>query len=419
MKAFRWPLSVFLVAFIACARWAGQNSAEMKAESPAGVTAQAQPQQPPSQSASAPAQSSGAGQSQPPSAGPPPPLPIPPAIISYEYAKSYLLQWIYDNLDYSLIEAVITNGSPAVYEVITTDKTSHRVYYINSELKAKLLAASGKNVHVVPITYKLTESLGEHATQSIVFQDEKGQTIRWNFVAASDQSERGKGLTAAAPPLEFLYRPLGTAAGEGSAVQIGTKVSQAKPWPEISAPPYFVAFHGVYTTESILGGFASGSETWRLKYATPNVDVGSVWVLLNEQNAARQFKVAAKRGDELTIEEIGVKADVSTPMTMTATMTASGFAISSIGFANGKNSLRVSFKPALTVGPTAPDGQAKVDFQVDVADQKKAFEGTISSQRTGERLELDWHLNSPNWAKGKVVKSTITFNKNGYKIEER
>src|SRR5207244_808245 len=142
-------------------------------------------------------------------------------------------------------------------------------------------------------------------------------------------SERGKGLTASAPPLEFLYRPLGTAAGDGSAVQIGAKVSPAKPWPEISAPPYFVAYHGFYTTESILGGFASGSETWRLKYATPNVDVGSIWVFLNEQNNARQFKVTAKRGDELTIEEIGVKAEISSPMTMTATMTAGGFAISS------------------------------------------------------------------------------------------
>jgi hypothetical protein len=416
-KGLSWTLSLLLLAFIACAaRWAGQNLAETKGSS-AGVTAQSQSQPPAS---NAPVQSAATGQSQPPSGGPPPPLPIPPAIISYDYAQSYLLQWIYDNLDYSVIEAVITSGSTAVYEVITTDKaTSRRVYYTNSELKAKALATSGKTVHVVPIAYKLTESLGEHSTQSIVFQDEKGQTIRWNFVAASDQSERGKGLSAAAPPLEFLYRPLGTAAGDGSAVQVGAKVSQAKPWPEISAPPYFVAYHGVYTTESVLGGFASGSETWRLKYATPNVDVGSMWVLLNEQNNARQFKVTAKRGDELTIEEIGVKAEVSSPMTMTARMTAGGFAISSIGFANGKNSLRVSFKPELIVGTSATSDPVKVDFQVDVADQKKAFEGTISAQRTGEQLELDWHLNSPNWAKGKVVKSTITFIKNGYRIEER
>lgn len=415
-KGFSWTLSVLLLTFIgSSARWTEQNSAETKSASFAGITAQSQ-QQPTSNAAD---QSATTGQSQPPSGGPPLLLPIPPAIISYDYAQSYLLQWIYDNLDYSLIEALITSGSPAVYEVITTDKaTSRRIYYTNSELKAKALAKSGKTVHVVPIAYKLTETLGEHSTQSIVFKDNKGQTINWNFIAASDQSERGKGISAAGPPLEFLYRPLGTTAGEGSAVQVGSKVSQARPWPEISAPPYFVAYRGVYTTESVLGGFASGSETWSLKYATPKVDVGSTWILVNEQNNDRQFKVTAKRGDDLTIEEVGVRAEVSTPMTMTARITAGGFAITSIGFANGKNSLRVSFKPALTVGASSSD-LAKVDFQVDVADEKKAFEGTISAERTGEQLELNWHLNSPSWAKGKVVKSTITFTKNGYKIEGR
>ena len=424
-KGFNWILSAGLLMLTACtAGWAGQNSAGIKDGSSATGAPQAS-SSPVQQQASgapgaqsAPVQSAPTGQAQPP--GPPPPLPIPPAIIAYEFAPTYLLQWIYDNPNYSLIEAVIKKGSPSVYEVIITDKAmSRRVYYTNSELKAKSLATLGKTVHVVPIEYRITESLGEHATQSIVFQDDKNQTIRWNFVAASDQSDRGKGLSAAAPPLEFLYRSLGTAAGEGSAVQIGDKVSQAKPWPEISAPPYFVAYHGVYTTESILAGLTSGSETWRLKYATPNVDVGSMWVFLNEQNNARQFKVMAKSGDEFTIEEIGVKPEVSAPMTMTAKMTAGGFAISSIGFANGKHSLRMSFKPALTVAASAPNDAGKVAFQVDVSDQAKALEGIVSAQRTGDQLELNWQLNSPNWAKGKVVKSTITFTKNGYKIEER
>src|SRR5262249_1788478 len=162
--------------------------------------------------------------------------------LSYEYAPVYMLQWLDDDPTYSLIEAVMKTGSSPIHQVMLTEKKSgRRVFYTDSEPKAKLLAASGKPVRVTPIQYKVSENLGEHPTHTVMLKDEAERQIEWRFIQASDPSERGKGLSAAAPPLEFLYRNLGTAAGEGTAIQIGQKVSQAKPWPEISAPPYFSA----------------------------------------------------------------------------------------------------------------------------------------------------------------------------------
>src|SRR5581483_10297405 len=196
-------------------------------------------------------------------------------------------------------------------------------FYTNSPVKARALAAVGKTVHVVPISFKTEQSLGEQPAFNIAFKEAKGEAIRWHFLLASEPTERGGGLTQSIPPLGFLHRRIATAAGEGTSVQIGGKVCQAKPWPEVSVAPYFVAYRGVYTVNSILGGLIPGGQSWREVSAPPNRAIGSQWVFTVGKGNTRQFRIVARQGDTLTIREVP-NSRLAVPTTLAVKETPQG-----------------------------------------------------------------------------------------------
>jgi hypothetical protein len=78
----------------------------------------------------------------------PPPIPILPLLVEYEYAPLYLMQWIDDHPQYSMIEAIVHQTAPPLYQVILTEKeTRRRVYYCNLKAKALELARDGREAH--------------------------------------------------------------------------------------------------------------------------------------------------------------------------------------------------------------------------------------------------------------------------------
>src|SRR5438128_1975530 len=82
-------------------------------------------------------------------------LHIVPFILEYENAQKYFVQKINTSSDYLGIEAIIQSGTPEVYQVSLVEKESRRkVFYTNSEARAKFLTASGKVARVVQIAYK-------------------------------------------------------------------------------------------------------------------------------------------------------------------------------------------------------------------------------------------------------------------------
>jgi hypothetical protein len=190
--------------------------------------------------------------------------PIVPALMDYDYADKYLLQFIDSIPGYQLIEASISGSRPPVYVVTLTGSGDQpeRISYTNAPAKARAIAAIGKKAYFVPMNYKIEQSLGEQPSFNISFKGPRGEAIRWHFVLASEPTERGGGLTQSIPPLGFLHRRIATAAGEGTSVQIGDKKCDAKPWNEVSVVPYFVAYRGVYTVKSIVGGLVPGGQSW-------------------------------------------------------------------------------------------------------------------------------------------------------------
>ena len=277
-------------------------------------------------------------------------MPIVPALMDYEYADKYLLQFIDSIPGYQLIEATITESRPPVCVVTLTGsgEQPQRISYTNSQVKARAITAIGKKAYFVPINYKSEQNLGEQPSFNISLKGSKGEAIRWHFLLASEPTERGGGLTQSIPPLGFLQRRIATAAGEGTSVQIGDRTCEAKPWTEISVIPYFVAYRGVYTVNSILGGLVPGGRSWREKSAPPNRQVGSQWVFTDGKENTRQFRIVAKQGNALTIREI-FNNRLAVPTTLNVEETPQGLAFSSIAFSVGKKSMRLTVTPAFNV----------------------------------------------------------------------
>lgn len=344
-------------------------------------------------------------------------MPIVPALMDYEYADKYLLQFIDNIPGYQLIEAVITESRPPVCVVTITGSgnQAQRTFYTNSQVKAKAIAALGKTAYFVPITYKTEQNLGEQPSFNIALKGLKGEPIKWHFLLASEPTERGGGLTQSIPPLGFLHRRIATAAGEGTSVQIGWKICQAKPWPEVSVVPYFVAYRGVYTVNAIVGGLVPGGQSWQEKSAPPSREIGSEWVFTEGKENTRQFRIVAKQGNALTIREV-FNNRFAVPPTLNVKETPEGLAFSSIAFSVGKKSMRLTVSPAFNVAG-CPEGRSSFRFQIDLAGQPKPIqEGSLEVQRKDKVLEMTWRASSPSWAKTRALKSRITLIGSGYQI---
>jgi hypothetical protein len=351
------------------------------------------------------------------------PLLIIPLIIEYAYSPAYYLQWIADDPNYSIIEAVLIQSSPPLYQIVLTEKaTKQRVFYASSEENVKALIGAGKIAQQTAIDVKVIQEVGEPAVHVFSFRDKRGQAIQWRFVHAAEASERGGGLIPGRrQELSFDYRRRGTAAGEGSAVQIGTNVNYAKPWPQISSPPYFVAYRGTHAVESEVGAFIDGNEQWQIKTTPANLNEGAQWTQVNAFNVERQMKVTARKGDEVTISEVdGGQLSPATRTTIIAKETALGLAVRSVTFTNSVHTMQVTFTPELNLSATSSSASSfDVAFQVDLLRQKKVIEGTINVQKNGNTVQLRWQPRSPDWAKARQVNTTITLDKGGYKIESK
>lgn len=342
------------------------------------------------------------------------PFPIVPLVVEYEHAPHYFAQWISKSPQYSMIEAINIQAEPPIYQVVLTSKESgERVFYSNSEAKVKSLIRSGRKAVVTPVEFKVTEAVAEQPTYSFTFKDEAGQTIRWRFIPHSPPSERGGGTTPGRRTggLGFSFRKLSTVADENTAVQIGENVFQAEPWPQISTPPYFVAYRGVYGIGVQTGTIGVGSENWRVTSAPTELKQGAQWVLTDAQNNPRTFQITARNGDELTISEVKGSGPFPTPISLNARITPQGLTLRSLSIENGANLMRISFKPDLNISAAG-----QVSFQIEVDKGEKIMEGTISVDKAGNATNFRWQPNSPDWAKGRTLNTTLEVDAGGYKL---
>lgn len=348
------------------------------------------------------------------------PLPVMPLIVEYEYVPQYFMQWISDDPQYSMIEAQVSKSNPPIYQIVLTEKGSRRqVYYCNSEAKVKALVSVGNEAHFTPIDFKATESDAASPTYGFAFRDARGQPIIWRFIFGSQVSERGAGLTPrpTTPGLLLTYRNRGSVAKEGTAVQIGDRVSEAEVWKEISAPPHFIAYRGSYTEGMNIGTFLLGKETWRVTSAPSELREGAEWKLTSDRGRERTLRITARRGDELTITESGSQTTSAT-LELNALATPQGLALSSILLKSGLGAMRITFKPELQIRlDSAAANNTEVAFQIDQGNREKVAQGSVFLERQGNRMLLRWQPKSPDWARSRGLNTAINLDATGYTIE--
>ncbi|HZG51527.1 MAG TPA: hypothetical protein VEZ40_05260 [Pyrinomonadaceae bacterium] len=355
-------------------------------------------------------------------ASPPvPPFPVVPLIAEYEYAPVYFMQWINDSPQYSRIAVSVGDGKMPSHLVVLTEKDSNRnVYYTNTAERAKALKAEGKAVFHTPIDFKEDRKVEQTVTFGVGFRDERGQAVRWRFIPAnSNPSKRGAGLQplAAMPGLHLRYSNLGTAAGAGSAVQIGEKVHEAEPWPQISAPPYFVAYRGSYAHGMELSALLLGKESWRVLKAPSELREGAQWTLAGDHGRERLLQVKQVRGDELIISEQTAPGFEGTTLSLTALLTPQGLALRSITLNSRDRAMRVTFAPELNFAPNAPTARAESAYQIHLGTHEKVSQGVVSVERQANTVNLRWQPSTPDWAKARALHTAINLTPDSYSME--
>ena len=350
-------------------------------------------------------------------------FPVLPAIIDYRLAPYYFLQFINDSPQYSLIEATVGKQDPPVCVVVLTEKTSlRRSYYSNSQERVKTLGYSGHQAYFAKIDYRVIKNIGSPATYGFAFVTERGQAIRWRFIPAAEPSERGAGLTEqfSGAGLQLRYREAGTTAGAGTAVQIGERVSEAEPWPEVSSPPYFIAHRGFYIENMHVCLLQPGSEKWRVTAGPPELNEGAKWTLADEKGQTRVFQIASRKGDELTIVEAVPQKGDDPAVTIKARIAPRGLALREVLVSHDNQQMRMTFKPELALSQLVSGGKpGEVAFQIDLGKHEKVAVGSITAEARAGAVVLKWQAKSPDWAKAHPVSATIGIDAAGYSIEAR
>lgn len=349
--------------------------------------------------------------------------PIVPIICEYQYAPRYFTEWIDDNPQYSMIEGEVKDGNPAIHLMVLTEKkTGRRVYYCDTPSWVEYLKSRGTPAYLAKIEFRTVQGSGQQPTYAFGFRDEKGQAILWRFIPASEPSSQGEGLTPQDNPvgLTALYRDIATLAGEGSAVQIGDKVSEAASWPEVSSPPYFVAYRGAYSAGLHMGRLEPGTESWHIVKAPEALQEGAQWEMTNDSGARRQLAVLSVKGDEVTIAQ--TNHSLGGDLRLTALKSERGLGIESLSLADEKHSMKIDFKPAISLW--FPDGssastpllRSDAAFQISEDGHRKVIEGKINIEGTATGLHAIWKPESPAWAKKHVLNASLSATGDGYKI---
>jgi hypothetical protein len=349
-------------------------------------------------------------------------LPIVPVLAEYEFAPQYFSQWI-KHPNYSLIEA-ISNKDGTIWQIILTEtETRKRVVYTNSKTQFEYLKKEGKEVYLTNIDFKKTQEAGEQPFFGFAFADKTGQPIFWRINYASTPSERGAGLTplASAPGLRLDYRNLGTAVGEGTAIQIGSQVIEAELWKEISSPPYFVAYRGSVTLGKHIGTLLLGTEKWEVIKKPKKLEKGETWKLTDEKGRQRILQISDFYPDsqEIIVDEVNSGLSDASLIRLVIHLTPAGFALRAFEIKSKTEDMRIKFEPELPIH-VSDSANFESTFTISQGKNKNVAGGKIIGSREKDSYtKLKWQFGSPDWSKAKTLESLIKFEAKGYSIETK
>ena len=334
--------------------------------------------------------------------------PMLPLITSYRYWPTQFVQFVGNELPYSMIELDVDPSDskhPLLYVTLTDRETGKRVHYTDSDALVAS-AAPGDEIHKVALGFEAADSEGPGSVWTVRFTMPDGKALQWRFVQGTDVSQQGSGLNPfpnSKIPI-FAYREQGALAGEGTALQIGGTVSTAAVWTEYSHPPYFVPYRGAITESAHLLVFVPGHQVWTVASAPAALTVGATWELDSENGDHRSIRIEKADGARLVVTSVD-KFQPGVRCTLDVVREDAGWSVSSARF----SPLRDGEKHSLTLQFATPLSGSVRSSAVTLVVGKKTVIG--SGQLTGAegaQHSAALSFSAPAWLNGKSMTEEVT-----------
>jgi hypothetical protein len=332
------------------------------------------------------------------------PPPVPPLLSVYRFWPEQFVQWIGNELPYSMVELDVDEISGhSIYDLVLTERsTQKRIHYSNvPQVVAAVKAQDGEGYLAPDIKFTRPDAQTTGAIYTVNLTLHDGKPLEWRFIQGSDVVEQGGGLSAFpdSPMPVFAYREQAAVAGEGTAIQIGDVASTAEPWTEVSHPPYFMAWHGAYSLNATTLVLPPGDEKWTIVSAPATLAAGAEWKL-NTANG-REMNIRAEKvdGSHATLSINVVPGTMK--RTEEATWDGAAWHFNQLRFIphNGeKLGLTVQFAPALADATPST-------FDILVG-KKKIVSGSAT---VGPDKQLAVTFKSPDWVKAKSLTEVMSM----------
>jgi hypothetical protein len=338
-------------------------------------------------------------------------------LVQYQYWPVQYVQWVGTELPYSMIELdVDTSAKQPLYNVVLTDRaTGKRIVYANADGLVAAAKAQGQDAYKTQIAFEAAETSNVGSASTLRLSLTDGKPLQWTFVQGSDISEQGAGLTPLPqmPIPIFAYRERAAVAGEGTALQIGDKVSAAEVWTEISKPPYFVAYRGAISLNAHTTVFSPGRETWTVVSSPADLKVGQAWELEGEHGNHRTLRVAKADGAKFVITGSDRFAGAIT-FTMECSRMDNGWSVERVRYAPVADGEKHFLSMQFTAPLTSASSTSNLDMMI--GRKAKMASATLSLAGSPEDRTATLQMQSPAWVKGKTLTEETSTTANSMTI---
>jgi len=229
--------------------------------------------------------------------------PVAPLMVYYEFWPVQYVQFVGNELPYSMVMLNVQPGKKPVYRLTLIDrKTQKGVVYSNNDGIVMLAKARGGEAYKTSIAVDGADSDSNGSITTVRMALADGRPLQWRFVQGSDVSEQGSGMSPVPGPVPtILYREQAAVAGEGTALQVGDVVSTADVWTEISHPPYFVAYRGTMSENVHTAVLLTGKQKWTVASSPAELKPGTIWLLSGEAGQQLTLKIDKVDGAHVTL----------------------------------------------------------------------------------------------------------------------
>ncbi len=333
-----------------------------------------------------------------------------PLITTYRYWPEQFIQWVGEELPYSMVELDVdpTNSKHPLVYVTLTDRAGKRIHYTDNDALLASAAATGEEAHKTAIAFEPADNDNNGSITSVRFTMADGKPLQFRFVQGTDMSEQGRGLNpfpGTKVPI-FAYREMGAISGEGTALQIGNVTSAAAEWKEISQPPYFVAYHAVETEGGHLLVFTPGAENWKITSAPTALTAGASWELDEAHGNHRSIHIDKVDGSHISVTTTET-FDPGVHYVLDATRDGVGWSLKSVRF----SPVHESDKHSLTLDFTTPLSESAETAKFTLTAGKKDLlaTGSLAATTNATDRNLTLTFSDPKWLSSVALQEQTTL----------